>query len=152
MATIGTNLTGYAGIEVMGRNAGATCSCGKCGEKIRKGEFGHVFVVKGTRKWFTLNCYETMDFSETDNTSDFDARWTKDHEMKIVCDNKNDAIVKMLQGFHVVKGFGKHKGKFYCTLKDNKSCYSTGHFVNGGEVRVNGKTVKNLKEFREVTH
>jgi hypothetical protein len=137
---------------VMEGKRGAYCNCGICGEKLHKGDVGYRFTVKGSSKWFTKACYESMKFAETDNTSDYDAVHTIDHEMKIVCDDKNEAIIKMLQGFHVTKGFGKNAGKFYCTLSNNKACYCTGHFVNGGEVRVNGKTVKNLKEFREATH
>lgn len=139
-------------------SVGAECNCGKCHGAVMFGETGFCFHVDGSIKYFRLECYENMKFEpDTTNVSDFDAIHTIGHELLVITNSKETATIKMLQGFEVKAGFGKNAGKYYCRLKGNESCYTSGHYGypkedNILEVRVNGKTVKNLKEFREATH
>jgi len=138
-------------------SVGAKCVCGKCGGSVAFGETGFCFHVDGSIKYFKLECYKNMKFEPENVTSDFDAIHTINHELLIITDSKETATIKMIQGFSVKAGFGKNKGKYYCRLSNNESCYSTGHYGYPKEdhileVRVNGKTVNSLKEFREVTH
>ena len=136
----------------------AKCNCGHANcAGVMYGEIGVAFHVDGSIKYFTEQCYDKMQWNAEDETSDFDAIHTIGHELLVITNSKETATIKMLQGFTVKAGFGKNKGKYYCRLNDNESCYSTGHYGYPKEdsileVRVNGKTVKSLKEFREATH
>ena len=144
--------TQYVGISVVGKSARCNCGNADCPQLV-KGELAHKFVVKGTTKYIRLECFNSNKFVEQNDFSEYDALTTIEHDVVITTSNKAEAFIKFLQGFKITVGFGKNKGKFYCKAFDNKTCYSTGHFIENGEdleVKVNGQVVHSLEEFRAI--